>query len=116
MVPDMRRIRRRRIREALRKARLTKRAVLIVSADHGGHERSHGKVIPEDMTIPWIAWGAGVRKHFTITAAVNTCDTAATALWLLGLKPPEALDGAPVTSAFAPGRKRGAASGIARER
>ena len=25
---------------------------LIVTADHGGHERSHGKDFPEDMTIP----------------------------------------------------------------
>ncbi|MDW8309329.1 MAG: alkaline phosphatase, partial [Verrucomicrobiales bacterium] len=91
--------------QALRKARLTRRAVVIVSADHGGHERSHGKVIPENTTIPWIAWGAGVRRNFTITTPVNTCDTAATALWLLGLKPTVPLDGAPVTSAFGRGRK-----------
>jgi len=91
---------------ALRKARLTRRAVLMVTADHGGHERSHGQPIPEDMTIPWVVWGAGVRRNFTIPDPVNTCDTAATALWLLGLKPASALDGAPVTSAFVPARTR----------
>lgn len=99
-----------RVVEALRKARLTKHTVLIVSADHGGHERSHGRVIPEDMTIPWVVWGAGVRKNFTITTPVNTCDTAATALWVLGLKPTSPLDGAPVTSAFITGGKRRAPS------
>ena len=25
---------------------------LIVTADHGGHDRSHGTDLPEDMTIP----------------------------------------------------------------
>jgi hypothetical protein len=52
------------------------------------------------MTIPWIVWGQGVKKHFTITAPVNTCDTAATALWLLGVQPLATMAGTPVISAF----------------
>jgi arylsulfatase A-like enzyme len=52
------------------------------------------------MEIPWIAWGKGVKQGFTITAPVNTCDTAATALWLLNVSCPPSLDGTPVTSAF----------------
>ena len=34
---------------------------VIVSADHGGHDRGHGTDDPRDVTIPWIAWGKGVR-------------------------------------------------------
>ena len=30
---------------------------VIVSADHGGHERNHGENIPEDMTIPMFFFG-----------------------------------------------------------
>lgn len=30
---------------------------IIVSADHGGHERLHGFDIPEDMIIPMFFWG-----------------------------------------------------------
>jgi hypothetical protein len=45
------------------------------------------------MTIPWITWGQGVKKRFAITDPVSTCDTAATALWLLGIKPITPLDG-----------------------
>ena len=52
------------------------------------------------MQIPWIAWGKGVKKHFEITAPMNTCDTAATARWLLGVQPLMPLDGAVVKSAF----------------
>jgi predicted AlkP superfamily pyrophosphatase or phosphodiesterase len=86
--------------EAICKAKLTKRSVIIISADHGGHDKGHGKDIPEDMTIPWIVWGKGVKKGFKITEPVGTCDTAATALWLLGLQPISPLHGAVVTSAF----------------
>jgi arylsulfatase A-like enzyme len=74
--------------------------VIILSADHGGHDKTHGSTSLEDMHIPWIVWGKGVRKDYTITKRVSTCDTAATALWLLGIPLPEDLDGKPVTSAF----------------
>jgi predicted AlkP superfamily pyrophosphatase or phosphodiesterase len=88
------------ILKAIREAGLAKKSVIIISADHGGHGRGHSKGTAEDMHIPWIAWGKGVKSRFTITEPVYTCDTAATALWLLGLEPTAKLDGAPVMSAF----------------
>lgn len=88
------------ILKAIRKAGLAKRSVVLISADHGGHAKGHSKGEPEDMRIPWIVWGQGVRKGLTITAPVNTCDTAATTLWLLGLSPPMPLAGVVVPSAF----------------
>lgn len=84
----------------IRQAGIAENSAVIVTADHGGHGKGHGKNIPEDMTIPWVAWGQGVKKNFTITNAVNTCDTAATALWLLGVKPLKPMTGKPVTIAF----------------
>jgi predicted AlkP superfamily pyrophosphatase or phosphodiesterase len=86
--------------KAIRAAGLADQSVVIVTADHGGHGKTHGLSIPDDMNIPWIAWGRGVRRNFEITAPVMTCDTAATALWLLDLPRPDNLDGKPVTSAF----------------
>ena len=88
------------IRKAIQKAGIARRSVILISADHGGHDKGHSKGTPEDMAIPWIAWGQGVKKRFTITDPVYTCDTAATALWLLGLKPTAPLDGVVVSSAF----------------
>jgi hypothetical protein len=32
---------------------------LILTADHGGHRRTHGSADSLDVTIPWVAWGAG---------------------------------------------------------
>ena len=86
--------------KAIGQAGIAGETVVIVSADHGGHGRTHGSKNPEDMEIPWIVWGKGVKRGFTITAPVNTCDTAATALWLLNMPCPPSLDGKPVTSAF----------------
>jgi arylsulfatase A-like enzyme len=88
------------IRNAIQKAGIARRSVMIISADHGGTGKGHSKGTPEDLTIPWIIWGQGVRKRFAITDPVSTCDTAATALWLLGVKPIAPLDGVLVSSAL----------------
>ena len=88
------------IRDAINSAGIAERCVVIISADHGGHAKSHGSDSPEDMIIPWVVWGAGVAPGAKIAAPVTTFDTAATALWLLGIEAPRNLDGKPVTSAF----------------
>ena len=72
---------------------------LIVTADHGGHGRDHGSADPRDTTIPWIVWGKGVQKGATLPT-IRTMDTAATALWMLGISAPSDWVGKPVTSAF----------------
>jgi predicted AlkP superfamily pyrophosphatase or phosphodiesterase len=73
---------------------------LIVTADHGGHGRGHGTELAEDTTIPWIVWGEGVRSGAVLPFGIRTTDTAATALWLLGLPVPSEWSGHPVTQAF----------------
>jgi len=85
---------------AIKTAGIADETVLIISADHGGHDRTHGSDDPQDMIIPWITWGKGVKQDFTITDAITTFDTAATALWLLGIDIPSDFDGKPVTSAY----------------
>lgn len=73
---------------------------VIITADHGGHGRHHGTDSVEDVTIPWIAFGEGVVQGGR-PEGVRTMDTAATALWLLGITVPESFEGAPVYDAFA---------------
>ncbi|WP_395749484.1 alkaline phosphatase family protein [Prosthecobacter sp.] len=86
--------------QAIKDAGIADTSVMIISADHGGHDKTHGLNIPDDMIIPWVVWGKGVKKNYTISAPVTTYDTAATALWLLDLPVPVEFDGKPVTSAF----------------
>jgi arylsulfatase A-like enzyme len=71
----------------------------IVTADHGGHGRDHGSDHPQDVTIPWIAWGHGV-KAGELAPGIRTMDTASTILWLLGLDEPTDWFGSPVFGAF----------------
>lgn len=73
---------------------------VIVTADHGGHGRDHGSSDPLDVTIPWIAWGEGVRAGRLPDDTIRTMDTASTALWLLGLSEPTEWSGSPVAAAF----------------
>jgi len=73
--------------------------LIIISADHGGHDTTHGTSLPEDMTIPWIVSGPGVQPK-VLTTQVYTMDTAATAAFMLGLPIPPEWDGVPVYEAF----------------
>ncbi|MEX0892514.1 MAG: ectonucleotide pyrophosphatase/phosphodiesterase, partial [Gemmatimonadota bacterium] len=61
---------------------------VILTADHGGHGRSHGSDHTDETTIPWIAWGQGVQPG-ALADGIVTTDTAATILWLLGVPAPE---------------------------
>jgi predicted AlkP superfamily pyrophosphatase or phosphodiesterase len=97
------------IKAAVAAAGVLDQSVFILTADHGAHDTknregktvgTHGDSRPEDVLIPWVAWGKGVKRNFTITAPVLQYDTAATALWLLKVPLPEHFWGRPVTSAF----------------
>jgi arylsulfatase A-like enzyme len=86
---------------------------LIVTADHGGNGRDHGSDHADDMQIPWIAWGAGVAPG-ELTTPIRTMDTAATALWVLGIGEPAVWSGQPVAAAFTPQARWLAAAGATR--
>jgi arylsulfatase A-like enzyme len=73
---------------------------VIVTADHGGHGTNHGSDDPRDITIPWVAWGKGVRPGLLPSSSIRTMDTAATALWLLGIDEPSDWAGKAVTDAY----------------
>lgn len=57
--------------------------------DHGGHDRGHGKVCSEDMIVPWVVYGPGIRRGHVIEEDNFTKNTASTVLSLFGLEQPE---------------------------
>lgn len=89
-----------RVLEALAEAGMAETTLVILTADHGGHDRVHGSSRAEDTTIPWIVAGPGVRRGHGLAADVRVQDTAATALWALGLPLPEGMSGRPLLEAF----------------
>ena len=87
------------ILNALEMAGMLDDTLIIVTADHGGHDTSHGTRRLEDMTIPWIITGPGV-WHRVLATDINITDTAATVAWALGLPIQSDWDGRPVLEAF----------------
>ncbi len=90
------------IRAALEEKGYWTNTLLIVTADHGGHDKTHLVLppLPEDVTIPWLAVGPGVSVGKILTSDIKIYDTAATALYALGLPIPEMWDGQPILEIF----------------
>ena len=68
---------------------------IILMADHGGHDRSHGTQMKEDMTIPLFFYG----KDFTpgeITQPLSLLNIAPTITKILGVEPASEWEGTPV--------------------
>lgn len=89
-----------KIVDALREAGISDRTIILITADHGGTGKGHGKPVLRQLEIPWIISGPGVARGKRIESQVLTYDTAATAAYVLGLDPPAAWRGRPVTEAF----------------
>ena len=85
---------------ALANAGIERETIVIMTADHGGKGKSHGLPTMEELEIPFIIAGPGIKIGHEIRAAVNTYDTAATVAFLFGLKAPEAWIGRPVRDAL----------------
>lgn len=86
--------------ETLKNNNSLENSIIMVTADHGGHGKNHGENIPEDMTIPWIAYGGKIKKDYKIKSGVFVYDTAPTALQFLGLPVPQEWDGKPIVEIF----------------
>lgn len=79
---------------------LTAETLLVVTSDHGGIGKSHGGETMEELLIPWIASGAGVRPGHVIAEPIVQSDTAATIAFALGVPRPACWTGRPVRAAF----------------
>ncbi len=58
---------------------------VIVTADHGGHDRSHGTELPEDMTIPMFFLGERFEKGCALDG-VSILDLAPTIADVMGIR------------------------------
>jgi len=79
---------------------LLESTAILVQADHGGHDRKHGQPIPEDMTIPWILAGPGIKRGLRLQNPVSILDSAPTMAHLLGLEIPATWEGKVVQEAL----------------
>lgn len=75
-------------------------STVLLLSDHGGHERTHGTDAVEDMTIPWMIAGPGIRTGYEIKTAVTLLDTAPTLAHLLDVAPNREWEGSCVSEIF----------------
>ena len=65
---------------------------VIVMADHGGHERSHGSTMPEDMTVPFFFLGEGFAPGREVDG-LSLLDIAPTIADIMGISPEREWEG-----------------------
>lgn len=87
-----------RILDALKEQR--KEPNVLVQSDHGGHDRSHGTEMDEDMTIPWILSGPATKQGHALETPVRIFDTCVTLAHLLGLEKAPQWEGKVIEEAF----------------
>jgi predicted AlkP superfamily pyrophosphatase or phosphodiesterase len=74
--------------------------LIVITSDHGGKDRSHEGAYEENIRIPWIAIGDGVKHNHKIEKQVMIYDTAPTVLSGLGIEPPADWDGRQIKEIF----------------
>jgi predicted AlkP superfamily pyrophosphatase or phosphodiesterase len=79
---------------------LPQEATALILADHGGHDFGHGTDLPEDMTIPWLIAGPGIRQDHEIRSEVSLMDTAPTLARVMGIEPHPKWMGRCINEAF----------------
>ncbi len=67
--------------------------VIIVTADHGGIGHNHGGNTPEELNIPLIIYGTGIKANKELSQVINIFDIAPTIAHLLGITPPDCWEG-----------------------
>ena len=57
---------------------LSAEETVLLHSDHGGHDRTHGTELPEDMLITWMIAGPGIRQGHALSTEISLLDSAPT--------------------------------------
>lgn len=88
------------ILQSIKEAGMEKNTLILFTADHGGIKKGHGSISMQEMQIPWLIKGPGIKAGHEIQQSIMTFDTAATLAKIFGLTPPQVWIGRPVKEAF----------------
>lgn len=88
------------ILKSIEDAGIAESTLVLFTADHGGINKGHGLITMNEMQIPWIIKGPGIKKDHELSQSIMTFDTAATIAELLKLKVPQVWIGRPVKEAM----------------
>lgn len=85
---------------AIKEAGIYDNTIILVTADHGGKGKGHGGGSIEEVEIPWIISGVGIKKDFEVKEQVETFYTAPTIAKVFGVTQPDCWTGKAVESVF----------------
>jgi len=88
------------IMKAIAESDLAENTMVVISADHGGIGKGHGGESLDEIEIPFMLWGKGIKKDYRIKYPVYQYDNAATVAHALNINIPRAWIGKPVLEAF----------------
>ena len=88
------------VKKAIEEAGMMDDTVLIITSDHGGHQKGHGASVDSDLFSPLIFYGKGIRRGVEISGPVYQYDVAATIADILGLDIPSYWRGKPAREIF----------------
>ena len=75
------------------------RTYIVLTSDHGGKGRNHGKSSIVEITIPWMIMGPDIMPG-KLQSPIYIYDTAATVAWVFSLNMPDCWIGRPAVAAF----------------
>lgn len=88
------------ILNSIKEAGMEKNTLVLFTADHGGIKKGHGSITMQEMQIPWLIKGPGIKADHEIKQSIMTFDTAATFARIFGLSAPQVWIGRAVNEAF----------------
>lgn len=86
--------------DAIDEAGIRDESVIILAADHGGIETSHGGITMDEMQTTIVFNGKGIKKGFQLPESTMVYDIASTIGYMFGIDQPQVWIGRPVKSIF----------------
>ncbi|MGL4331531.1 MAG: alkaline phosphatase [Bacteroidales bacterium] len=85
---------------AIKEAGIEKETIIMIVADHGGKDTKHGGKTMQEMEIPLIFAGKGIKKNHEIAASTMIYDIAPTIAYIFNLNQPQVWTGRAITEVF----------------
>ena len=89
-----------KIMKAVKSAGIEESTVIMIIADHGGIGKGHGGTTPQEINVPFIIAGPGIKKGYTLKSNPRNYDTTVTLAKMLGLTVPACWEGKDITEIY----------------
>lgn len=86
--------------DAVEKAGMMDKTMIIVVSDHGGIKKGHCEKTMSEMQVPIVYYGAGVKRGYKIERSLMMYDVTATICEYLNIDQPDVWISRPVMSIF----------------